>query len=50
MPLQNTPAPARKGLSREEMKAITDRVLGYAKADFTRVTVNSGVSGLPGPR
>ena len=46
MPLQNTPAPARKGLSRDEMKAITDRVLGYAKADFTRVTVNSGVSGF----
>jgi predicted Zn-dependent protease len=35
---------SRKGLSRDEMKALTDRVLSFAKADQTRVSVNSGVS------
>jgi predicted Zn-dependent protease len=46
MPIQNTASPARKGLSRDETKAICDRVLGFAKADFTRVGVSSGVSGF----
>src|SRR5262245_46684318 len=46
MPIQNTAAAARKGLSRDETKAICDRVLGFAKADFTRVGVSSGVSGF----
>jgi len=33
-----------KGLSRDEMKSLTDRVLSYAMADQTRVNVSSGVS------
>jgi predicted Zn-dependent protease len=32
-------------LSREEAKRLTDRVLSFAKADETRVTVNSGWEG-----
>ncbi len=44
---QSSTAPtARKGLSRDEMKTLTDRVLTFAKADQTRVTVNSGVRGF----
>ena len=39
-------ASLRKGLSRDEMKALTDRILGFAKADQTRVTIRSGVSGF----
>jgi predicted Zn-dependent protease len=51
MPInQNSSGPAqaasRKGLSRDEMKALTDRILGFAKADQTRVSVRSGVSGF----
>jgi len=37
-------APARF-LSREEAKAISDRVLGFASADETRVSINSGGRG-----
>lgn len=37
-------APARY-LSREEAKAITDRVLSFASADETRVSINSGGRG-----
>lgn len=40
----NSAAPSRKGLSRDEMKSLTDRVLSFARADQTRVSVNSGVS------
>ena len=29
----------RHGLSREDMKALCDRILGFARADQTRVTV-----------
>lgn len=32
-------------LSRDEAKAITDRVLGFATADETRVTISSGARG-----
>lgn len=48
MPRQNSTAPtpnaAIKGLSRDEMKSLTDRILALATADQTRVSVNSGVS------
>ena len=37
---------SRKGLSRDDVKSLTDRVLSFAKADQTRVGVNSGVSEL----
>jgi predicted Zn-dependent protease len=37
---------ARKGLSRDEMNALTDRILSLARADQTRVIVTSGVSGF----
>ena len=40
----NGAAPARKGLSRDDMKSLTDRVLSFAKADQTRVSVTSGES------
>ncbi|HKT78757.1 MAG TPA: TldD/PmbA family protein [Vicinamibacterales bacterium] len=43
----NPPAAnTRKGLSREEMKGLCDRILGFATADFTRVNVESGVRGF----
>jgi predicted Zn-dependent protease len=42
---RSTPS-ARKGLSRDEMKSLTDRVLGFARVDQTRVSVRSGVSGF----
>lgn len=35
---------SRKGLSRDDVKSLTDRVLSFAKADQTRIAVNSGVS------
>jgi predicted Zn-dependent protease len=35
---------SRKGLSRDEMQSLTDRVLSFAKADQTRVNISSGVS------
>ena len=34
----------RKRLSRDEMKALTDRGLSFAKADQTRVSITPGVS------
>ncbi len=34
------------GLSRDDMKVLCDRILGFAKADHTRVTVNAGVRGF----
>lgn len=37
---------ASPGLSRDEMKTLADRVLSFAKADQTRVTLNSGVRGF----
>jgi predicted Zn-dependent protease len=39
----NAPS-VQKGLSRDDMKALVDRVLSFATADQTRVNVNSGVS------
>src|SRR5262252_587190 len=46
-PAQTTPSSSPgKGLSRDEMKSLTDRVLSFATADQTRVSVNSGVSGF----
>jgi predicted Zn-dependent protease len=44
--MQNDTAAVRKGLSRDEAKALTDRVLSFAKADQTRVSVSSGMSGF----
>ena len=41
-PVQETDAPF---LSRDEAKRLTDRALSFARADETRVTVNSGWSG-----
>ena len=38
-------APDADFLSRDEAKALTDRVLALAKADETRVTINSSWSG-----
>src|SRR5690606_7760729 len=38
-------AQAREVLSREAVKAITDRALSYSKADEARVVVRSGWSG-----
>lgn len=35
---------SRKGLSRDDMKSLADQVLSFARADQTRVTINSGVS------
>jgi predicted Zn-dependent protease len=35
---------SQKGLSRDDMKVLTDRVLSFARADQTRVNVSSGVS------
>lgn len=46
MSQSNGSAASRKGLSRDDMKALTDRVLSFAKADQTRVIINSGVSGF----
>ena len=36
----------RYGLSSEEARALTERVLGFAKADHTRVNIRSGVRGF----
>ena len=44
---QTTGGGPRKGLSRDEAKALCDRVLGYANADYTRVGVSSGVQLVP---
>ena len=41
-----SPTPPRKGLSRDEMKRLTDRVLSLARADQTRVAIRAGVSGF----
>ena len=45
---QNSTGPSltssRKGLSRDEMTALTSRILGFANADQTRVSIRSGVS------
>ena len=35
--------PALHGLSRDEARALTEKVLGFASADHTRVNVSSGV-------
>jgi predicted Zn-dependent protease len=35
---------SQKGLSRDDMKSLADRVLSFARADQTRVNINSGVS------
>src|SRR6187401_2886501 len=46
MRFQDSADSGRKGLSRDDAKALCDRVLSFAKADYTRVNVNSGVSGF----
>ena len=40
----NGAASSQKGLSRDDMKSLADQVLSFARADQTRVTINSGVS------
>ena len=44
MSQSGTATTSQKGLSRDDMKALTDRVLSYARAEQTRVGVSSGVS------
>jgi|RhiMethySRZTD1v2_1073278.scaffolds.fasta_scaffold38783_3 predicted Zn-dependent protease len=44
--LQTAQSTPTKGLSRDEMKALCDRILSFAKADHTRVNVDSGVRGF----
>jgi len=39
------PAPAARLLSRDDCQALTQKLLSYARADETRVTVQSGVQG-----
>ena len=46
MAFQDTAGGARQGLSREDARALCDRVLSFAKADYTRVNVTSGISGF----
>jgi predicted Zn-dependent protease len=36
----------RHGLSSDESRALSQKVLGFAKADYTRVNINSGISGF----
>src|SRR5215831_14715573 len=36
----------RRGLSRDDAKSLCDRVLAFARADHTRVRVQSGVRGF----
>src|SRR5436309_10643533 len=36
----------RHGLSAEESRQLCQKILGFAKADHTRVNVNSGISGF----
>ena len=43
--MQGNPA-ARKGLSAEESRALCKKVLGFAKADNTRVNIDSGIHGF----
>src|SRR5262245_5304109 len=43
--MQGNPA-ARKGLSAEESRALCRKVLSFAKADNTRVNIDSGVPGF----
>jgi len=37
---------ATKGLSRDDMKSLCDRILSFARADHTRVSINAGVRGF----
>lgn len=43
---QAPPPVSRKGLSRDDMKALADRVLSFATADQTRVNLSSGIRGF----
>jgi len=43
---QETAPAKRHGLSESEMKALCDRILGFAKADNTRVNIASGIRGF----
>src|SRR5215475_15243726 len=36
----------RHGLSSDESRALSQKVLGFAKADYTRVNITSGTSGF----
>src|SRR5215510_2624321 len=38
--------PKRHGLSSDECKQLCEKILGFAKADHTRVNVSSGISGF----
>jgi predicted Zn-dependent protease len=44
--MQADTARPRKGLSHDEAKALADQVLSFARADQTRITISSGVSGF----
>src|SRR5215468_4616098 len=43
--MQNSPN-KRHGLSSDESRALSQKVLGFAKADYTRVNITSGISGF----
>lgn len=43
---QSARPPTRHGLSHDDMKSLCDRVLSFARADRTRVNVESGVRGF----
>src|SRR5215475_13156890 len=38
--------PKRHGLSVDECRQLAQKILGFAKADHTRVNINSGISGF----
>jgi predicted Zn-dependent protease len=39
-------SPKRHGLSADECRQLCQKILGFAKADYTRVNVTSGISGF----
>jgi hypothetical protein len=41
-----TNTPKRHGLSADECRALSQKILSFAKADETRVNINSGLSGF----
>jgi len=44
--MQSNSSPTRHGLSRDESRALATTILGFAKADHTRVNINSGMKGF----
>ena len=43
--MQTSPT-TRHGLSNDEMRALTERILGFARADHTRVNISAGMRGF----